>query len=314
MRTTRAGVIGIGLLAACFAASCGSSSSRGGFVATTTAAATSSSAGPGPASAPAPTPVTPAPSGTSQWPIVLIHGIGGFRRIGTLDYFVGVEQRLRSLGFQVHAVQVPPVAGIEVRAAALAAEVRQRFPDPLQKVNLVAHSMGGLDARAAIARHGLAGKVASLSMLSTPNRGSAVADVAVGLTPGNIQQSVDSLLNVVGLDWDGVLDLTSARTAAFNAITPDDPAVFYQSWGARSDPFGQSGTRMQPVLWPSWGIAFAIQGPNDGLVAPGSATWGTWNGVLPADHASEVGLFGQVTFDHLRFFEQLALDLVARGF
>jgi triacylglycerol lipase len=292
------------LLVVCVAGCGGSSSSGGGPAsASTTAAATVT---------PVASPTTPAArAGGTRFPIVLVHGIFGYRRLGTREYFSGVEGHLERLGHEVYVAAVPPLAAVETRAAALRDQVLREFPDPAVRVNLVAHSMGGLDARAAIVRHGLASRVASLSMLSTPNRGSRVADVAVGLIPGNLQQAADQLLNVVGLDWDGVLDLTGPRCDAFNLITPDDPGVSYQSWGATAEPFGR--VRMNPLLWPGWALAFPLAGDNDGVVHPDSARWGDFHGVLPADHVGLLG-HGPSGFDHLRFYEELARDLIARGF
>ncbi len=294
------------LLVVCVAG-CGGSSSGGavGATASTTAAATVTPV----ASSTAPTPA--ARAGGTRFPIVLVHGIFGYRRLGTREYFSGVEGHLARLGHEVYVAALPPLAAVETRAAALRDQVLREFPDPAVRVNLVAHSMGGLDARAAIVRHGLASRVASLSMLSTPNRGSRVADVAVGRIPGNMQQAADQLLNVVGLDWDGVLDLTGPRCDAFNLITPDDPGVYYQSWGATAEPFGP--VRMNPLLWPGWALAFPLAGDNDGVVHPDSARWGDFHGVLPADHVGLLG-HGPSGFDHLRFYEELARDLIARGF
>lgn len=288
-------------------AGCGGASSSGGrpTAASTTAAATVT---PVASSAPTPGPA-PALSGT-RYPIVLVHGILGYRRLGTREYFAGVEGRLERLGHEVYVAVVPPLAAVETRAAALRDQLLREFPDPAVKVNLIAHSMGGLDARAMIARHGMASRVASVSMLSTPNRGSRVADVAVGLIPGNVQQAADQLLNVVGLDWDGVLDLTGPRCDAFNLITPDDPGVYYQSWGAAAEPFGP--VRMSPLLWPGWALAFPLAGDNDGVVHPDSARWGDFHGVLPSDHVGLLG-HGPSGFDHLRLYEELARDLIARG-
>lgn len=268
---------------------------------------------------PPPQPTTsPSPPllGITRHPIVLVHGIAGWAQVGRWAYFYGVPQRLRGLRQEVLVVQLNPLHSILVRAGELAHQIQTAYPDPLVRVNIIAHSMGGLDARAAIVHYGLAPRVASLTTICTPHRGSAVADVAVGRLSGNVQQSIDLLLNRVGLDWSAVIDLTSDHLRlSFNPATPDDGRVYYQSYAARSDPFNLAGNRMQAFLWPGWFISVAHGGDNDGLVSVDSARWGAYRGELPTDHGGAVGqLPGKSPFDHLRFYEDLARDLYRMGF
>jgi hypothetical protein len=126
-----------------------------------------------------PTAHRPAPP---WYPIVLAHGVLGFDALplGFLHpaYFRGVAETLRKAGNEVHVIRVSPVAGIAVRAAQLARQIRDI---PAERVNIVAHSMGGLDARYAISVLGLGDRVASLTTIGTPHHGTPLADtVSVG--------------------------------------------------------------------------------------------------------------------------------------
>ncbi|HEY6879113.1 MAG TPA: hypothetical protein VI299_13900, partial [Polyangiales bacterium] len=107
----------------------------------------------------------------TRHPIVLAHGWGGIDRIGPFplgySYFRGIPEALRGAGHEVYIARVPATASIDLRAAALARQVRQLGG----RVNIIAHSMGGLDARLAIARHGLSERVASLTTIGTPHHG-----------------------------------------------------------------------------------------------------------------------------------------------
>ena len=108
-------------------------------------------------------------------PIVLAHGYLGFGTLGPLNYFNNVASILKSAGAtQVFAPDVPPKGTLQTRSAQLAQAIQQRFPD--QQVHVIAHSMGGLDARFLIA--GGATNIASLTTLGTPFRGTLAADVA----------------------------------------------------------------------------------------------------------------------------------------
>jgi len=99
-------------------------------------------------------------------------------------YFRGVGPRLEKEGWRVVQARVPPLGPIEARARELAACIRAV---EARKVHVLAHSMGGLDARYAIARLGLAGKVASLVTVGTPHRGTPVADLTAPIPqPGPV--------------------------------------------------------------------------------------------------------------------------------
>src|SRR5437773_890763 len=96
-------------------------------------------------------------------PLVFVHGYFGFDAIGAMnlrgEYFRGVRGRLEALGHQVYVARMAKAAGIKLRAAELARQI-ERLPH--ERVNIIAHSMGGVDARYAISRLGLYGRVASL--------------------------------------------------------------------------------------------------------------------------------------------------------
>src|SRR5688572_1486391 len=118
----RATLLGVWLLLALTALGCGSSGGSSSGGGTATAAATTSAAATA-TTAPAPTATLPPRSGRSQWPIVLVHGIFGVRQVGSWQYFQDVERHLVAQGYQVYVSNVPPLAGVEARAAALKAEL-----------------------------------------------------------------------------------------------------------------------------------------------------------------------------------------------
>ena len=70
-----------------------------------------------------------------------------------------------------------------------AADIRRRVLSILaetgsEKVNIIAHSKGGLDARYMISCLGMGAQVASLTTVSTPHRGSQVIDRLVKMPDG----------------------------------------------------------------------------------------------------------------------------------
>jgi triacylglycerol esterase/lipase EstA (alpha/beta hydrolase family) len=117
----------------------------------------------------------------AQYPIVLCHGLFGYDTIGIgntlqMHYWTGIADALTALGCRVYIARVGAVSSVRTRAQELVSFL-DRTVGPGQPVNLVAHSMGGLDARYAISH--LPSKhldIRSLTTIGTPHRGSAFMD------------------------------------------------------------------------------------------------------------------------------------------
>lgn len=241
---------------------------------------------------------------TPKYPVVLAHGLLGFDdiRIGRArhEYFRGVSARLERAGCVVHRCRVAKTASVAVRAAELAAFVREL---PARRVNLVAHSMGGLDARYAVSRLGLAGKVASLTTVGTPHGGTPLADLGANL--GRAAR-VFSALERFGVDVEAFHDLTSPRMAAFNRDVPDARGVMYAS--VVGAPPRRS--EVTPILLPSW-VWLSGEGENDGMVPAASQRWGDVVFEIGADHFAQIGWSRR--FDAAEFYAELLRELRGRG-
>ena len=191
----------------------------------------------------------PASALAPRHPVVLVPGFMGFRSIslGPLNignYFRGVEKRLRERGIPARTAYVGMTNSVSDRAARLKTEIDRFYPTG--KVNLIAHSTGGLDAREMISRLGMADRVASLTTIATPHRGTPVADaVQFAIGPGT---ALDRLCKWLGIPDGAFHDLTTASCRAFNARTPDAPGVRYFSMGGH-----QHWVKVAPPLIPfSW--------------------------------------------------------------
>ena len=172
---------------------------------------------------------------------------------------------------------------IEDNAEAIRAKILEiQTETGCEKVNIIAHSKGGLDARYLITRLGMGEAVASLTTISTPHRGSELLDLLGKLPDGlyhKICGMVDAAFRKVG---DRAPDactasrqLAPAFAEAFNAETPDDPRVSYRSWATvMKNPLSD------PLLSIPYFLLRCVRGPNDGLVCIDSAKWGMFGGVL----------------------------------
>ena len=238
-------------------------------------------------------------------PVVLAHGLLGFDeiRLGRAShrYFRGVPERLEREGCVVHACRVSKTASVADRAAELAAFVRAL---PARRVNLVAHSMGGLDARYALARLGLAGRVASLVTVGTPHQGTPLADLGAALAR---RTRAWSALDRLGVNLDALGDLTTVRMAEFNAAVPDVRGLMYASV------VGAPPRRrhVSPLLVPTWLWLDHPVGPNDGIVPAASQRWGDVLEEIDADHLAQIGWSRR--FDAAELYAELLRELRGRG-
>lgn len=243
------------------------------------------------------------------YPIVLHHGFNASPD-SEWGWNGRVKAVLEALGHKVFISQVNPYQAPEVRAPELEAFITDVLAQTgAQKVHLIAHSQGGLDARWAAAHAPT--EIAAIVTIGTPHRGSKVADVALGLTPGPAQAAASSVLGLLGGEADvgaALQTLSTAGAAAFNAAVPDAAGVAYFSIAGRSNLRGAAtcppsaapfvaawdahNDPLDALLWSTGGILTAAELPgtpaHDGLVTVPSAQWGTFLGCIPADHANEI--------------------------
>jgi triacylglycerol lipase len=152
----------------------------------------------------------------TKYPIVLAHGLSGFRQLfGVVDYFFGIPSDLTSGGAQVFVTQVSAFASSEQRGEQLLQQIEFIAASTgAGKVNLIGHSQGGLDARYVMAvRPDL---IASLTTVATPHLGAELADFLVdNLAPGGFNETVlAAFANSLGT----VLDLLTGTAEPQDAI------------------------------------------------------------------------------------------------
>jgi triacylglycerol lipase len=244
-------------------------------------------------------------------PLVLVHGLLGFNELKLFgrkfaSYFPGIPEFLRAAGNCVLVPQVAPTASVAERATDLKAYLDREAPG--EAVHLVAHSMGGLDARYLISRLGTADRVLTLTTLGTPHRGTAFADWGIH----RLECLAKPLLDAVGIPYQAFYDLTTAKCRAFNEAVPDAPGVRYFSVAGRFD-----GHWSKPEWQVPQRIVTQAEGPNDGIVSVASATYGEGVEVWDGDHLSLVNWtnpLSQAHHDRTSAYADLVRRLKDEGF
>jgi triacylglycerol lipase len=227
----------------------------------------------------------PQPSIVSlRHPVVLMHGFGvggSFRRNGHLH---DEAMHLRSRGVRAYAPNVAPYDTVAARSEMWENRLTRILDETGDDaLTLVAHSMGGLDARYLIRERGWHDVVGALVTVSTPHRGSSVAHLVLE-QPEVVRRAIVDMA-----DWLGahILEDGSADAHAtleqltpeyvqnvFNPAVPNHPDVQYWSFGCQAG----KGTSVpiDPVFRYLNAYLFDREGPNDGIVSVRSARWGTY--------------------------------------
>ena len=252
----------------------------------------------------------------TKYPIVLVHGLNS--RLGSPGSFGRIPDDLRAHGAEVFVTGQDAVGTIGGNAKQLAVAFEQiRRRTGAEKLNLIAHSKGGIECRAVVSALGWGAHTASLSMLSTPNRGLyTVSRMAHTPLFDVLSLPVDLWRHLQGDDAPdfaaAVRELTAGSMDVFNAHHPDDPRVYYQSFGA------VRGSAQKDPLMSVFGLVFdRHDDETDGMVSPASAAWGDYRGTLTGvSHQVLCDLYRRdaADFDIRAFYRGLVKELGQKGF
>ena len=233
----------------------------------------------------------------------------------------------------VLAPALDPTAGIDKRSGSSRSYSGGPAAGQLQAgepVHLLAHSMGGLDARLLIRRNpvfdesGKRGVIRTLATISTPHRGSPIADLVAlkflekipFLAPvlKEAESALGKVLDHFRISLDGLHDLTSESAEHFNSENPDDPSVKYLSFAGAGRPGPVPTSRFFRPYYEFLKAHSRGREDSDGVVPVPSAKWGIFDPNLwPGDHADEIGHdldrpLGKRTQETLQRFEKIVLQ------
>ena len=262
----------------------------------------------------------------TKYPILMVHGVF-FRDFRYLNYWGRIPEALQKNGATVFYGNHQSAAAVEQSGREISERILQIVAETgCEKINIIAHSKGGLDCRSALTNPEIAKYVATLTTVNTPHRGCEFADYLLSKIPKTEQDMVAGAYNAAlkklgDPDPDfmsAVTNLTASFCETFNERVTDAQGVYYQSFGSKLNK--ASGGRF-PLNF-TYHLANYFDGPNDGLVCETSFAWGadykllSVKGKRGISHGDMIDLNREniSEFDVREFYVQLVADLKKRGF
>lgn len=261
----------------------------------------------------------------TKYPLLLVHGVF-FRDFQYFNYWGRIPKELEANGATIYYGNHQSAAAVADSGKELALRIQMICQTQgCEKVHIIAHSKGGLDARYAISKLAMAPYVASLTTINTPHRGCVFADYLLHKIPEAMKQKVASAYNAAlkklgDEDPDflsAVNDLTASACKQFNEEVIDQKGVLYQSVGSLLN-HPQDGRF--PLNFSTRLVSY-FDGVNDGLVADVSFPWGsdytllTTKGNRGISHGDMIDLNREniADFDVREFYVQLVHKLKEQG-
>ncbi len=214
----------------------------------------------------------------TKYPILLVHGVF-FRDTKYFNYWGRIPDELKANGATIFYGNHHSASSV----ADSAAELKSRIVEILaetgdEKLNIIAHSKGGLDCRYAISKLGIADKVASLTTINTPHKGCLFADYLLSKIPSEIKNKVATTYNSTLKKFGeqnpdflaAVNDLTDSYCDQLNLELPSPEGIYCQSVGSVLT----KATNGKFPLNLSYHLVKYFSGENDGLVDETSFKWG----------------------------------------
>ena len=216
----------------------------------------------------------------TKYPVFLIHGMGF--RDGKIGYWGRIPHMLRKWAADVYFGYQDANGSIESNCETLKKSLEKALAESsAEKVNIIAHSKGGIEARYLISTLDMGGYIASLTTISTPHKGSRTMDKLIKLPKILLKAGSRVFDFFEGIGGDRNPDtyrcleqLTTDFMKRFNEENPDNPYVFYQSFGFKmrnplSDIF---------MSVPYIAVKF-LNSQSDGLLVPDEVKWSNFRGV-----------------------------------
>lgn len=217
----------------------------------------------------------------TKYPIILVHGIAVkdirfFRAFGYIDRILKIQ------GHHVYLSKHDAFGTMQTNGEQIKAQILKIMEDEgVDKVNIIAHSKGGLDAKYMIKELDMEDHVASLTTLCTPHRGSPIASNVLRLPKwilAIIAFFVNTFYRIFGDKHPNALEVChelERRPVDEKDLLNFSDKVYCQS-------FSCTMKKAKDDFWMSIPLAFSHyfekKVPSDGLVPQDSTVFGVYRG------------------------------------
>ncbi|MBQ6181862.1 MAG: triacylglycerol lipase [Ruminococcus sp.] len=214
----------------------------------------------------------------TKYPILLVHGIF-FRDWQYMNYWGRIPAVLIQNGAKVFYGRQQSALSVPDSAKEVCRAIEEVLAETgAEKVNIIAHSKGGLDSRYAISCLGMDKYVASLTTINTPHKGCDMVDFLLKKVPSSavkyIENKYNTLFSKLGDNapdfMAGVNDLSAEKAKTYDSLMPDSPMVSYRSVMSVMSRAGSAGFPLNI----GYRLIKKLNGANDGLVWEESAKHG----------------------------------------
>ena len=261
----------------------------------------------------------------TRYPILMVHGVF-FRDYKFPNYWGRIPKELKTNGARIYFGNQQSASSVADSGRELAGRIKKIVSETgCGKLNVIAHSKGGLDIRYAMNYCGISEMIASVTTINTPHRGCKFAEYLLEKLPESMQKiiadSYDATMRKLGDQspdfMKAVTDLTASECSARDAAMKAPEGVFCQSVGSKLNK--ASGGRF-PLNF-SYNLVKYFDGPNDGLVSEDSFSWGEKYTFLKTDgkrgisHGDMIDLNREniPDFDVREFYVRMTAELKERG-
>lgn len=258
---------------------------------------------------------------SSKYPIILVHGIAA-KQLRILNAFGQIGEELKKEGYTVYISDNDGFGSIENNAEQL-----KKFIEKLllqtgaEKVNIIAHSKGGLDSKYMITKLGMEDKVASLTTLCTPHKGSIIASKIWDL-PMPIKKILAFFIDMFYCLFLGDKHPDSMRACEQlrSVDAGEDTLQFSYKVYCQSYSTGISDVKDCFIMALPMMIQHHYEIPdNDGVVSEESAQFGCYRGKcldIPVSHVQIIDLFSKKSQKEqiYSFYKKVCRELSEMGF
>ena len=261
----------------------------------------------------------------TKYPVLMVHGIF-FRDWQLMNYWGRVPASLIRNGASIYYGNQQSAQSVADSAEELKNTILKIINETgAEKVNIIAHSKGGLDSRYAISCLGMDKYVATLTTINTPHKGCDMVDYLLEKLPESVVRFIEKKYNSVFAKLGdtkpdflaGVHDLSAVRAKSYDEEMPDSPDVSYRSSMSVMSSAGSAGIPLNI----GYMLIKKLNGANDGLVWEESAKHGDFELVSNKhkrgiSHGDVIDLFRENIdgYDVREYYVSLVRNLKNQGY